>query len=67
MDYGVYGDLIVIYPKPHSIYLSRTITLGLNALRGGPGGSYLGTLGSLEVLGGIKEITIGPGMQGVTS
>ena len=25
MDYGVYGDLIIIYPKPYSIYLRGTI------------------------------------------
>ena len=25
IDYGVYGDLILIYPKPYSIYLRGTI------------------------------------------
>ena len=25
MEYGVYGDFITIYPKPHSIYLRGTI------------------------------------------
>ena len=25
IEYGVYGDLVIIYPKPHSIYLRRTI------------------------------------------
>ena len=25
IEYGVYGDLIIIYPKPYSIYLRRTI------------------------------------------
>ena len=25
--YGVYGDLIIIYPKPNSIYLRGTINL----------------------------------------
>ena len=25
IEYGVYGDLIRIYPKPHSIYLRGTI------------------------------------------
>ena len=26
-EYGVYGDLIIIYPKPYSTYLRGTITL----------------------------------------
>ena len=25
MEYGVYGDLTIIYPKPYSIYLMGTI------------------------------------------
>ena len=25
IEYGVFGDLIVIYPKPYSIYLRATI------------------------------------------
>ena len=25
IEYGVYGDLIVIYPKPYSIYLRGTV------------------------------------------
>ena len=25
IEYGVYGDLIIIYPKPYSIYLRGTI------------------------------------------
>ena len=27
IQYGVYGDLIIIYPKPYSIYLRETICL----------------------------------------
>ena len=27
-EYGVYGDLSFIYPKPDSIYLRRTIVIG---------------------------------------
>ena len=27
IEYGVYGDLIIIYPKPYSIYLRGTIIL----------------------------------------
>ena len=27
IEYGVYGDLIIIYPKPYSIYLWGTIIL----------------------------------------
>ena len=26
IDYGVYGDLITIYPKPYSIYFRGTIS-----------------------------------------
>ena len=35
IEYGVYGDLLIIYPKPYSIYLRGTITLNpeLNPLR----------------------------------
>ena len=29
MEYGVYGDLIIIYPKPYSIYLRGTIRFRL--------------------------------------
>ena len=29
MEYGVYGDLIIIYPKPDSIYLRGTSGLSL--------------------------------------
>ena len=25
IEYGVYGDLIIIYPKPYSIYFRRTV------------------------------------------
>ena len=25
IEYGVYGDLIILYPKPYSIYLRGTI------------------------------------------
>ena len=34
VDYGVYGDLTIIYPKPYSIYLSgaRTVGKGLSDL-----------------------------------
>ena len=28
-SYGVYGDLIVIYPRPYSIYLGGTIGFGV--------------------------------------
>ena len=28
MEYGSYGDLIIIYPKPYSIYLRVTIGVG---------------------------------------
>ena len=28
VKYGVYGDLILIYPKPYSIYLRGTIYYG---------------------------------------
>ena len=28
MEYGVYGDLFIIYPKPYSIYLRGTIYWG---------------------------------------
>ena len=31
----MYGDLIIIYPEPYSIYLRRTIGDGVNLL-GGP-------------------------------
>ena len=27
IEYGVYGDLIIMYPKPYSIYLRGTILL----------------------------------------
>ena len=27
IEHGVYGDLIMIYPKPYSIYLRGSITL----------------------------------------
>ena len=27
IEYGVYGDLIIIYPQPHSIYLRGTVSL----------------------------------------
>ena len=27
IEYGVYGDLVIMYPKPYSIYLRGTITL----------------------------------------
>ena len=27
IEYGVDGDLVIIYPKPYSIYLKGTITL----------------------------------------
>ena len=29
IEYGVYGDLSIIYPKPHFIYLRGTISLFL--------------------------------------
>ena len=29
IEYGVYGDLTIIYPKPHSIHLRGTISLNL--------------------------------------
>ena len=32
MEYAVYGDLFIIYPKPYSIYLRGTIGLGLRGL-----------------------------------
>ena len=35
--YGVYGDLIIIYPKPNSIYLRgrlKVSALGLQFIRG---------------------------------
>ena len=35
MEYGIYGDLIIIYPKPYSIYLRGTIDPEV------PTGSYL--------------------------
>ena len=25
MEYGIYGDLIIVYPKPYSIYIRGTI------------------------------------------
>ena len=31
MEYGVYGDLVIIYPEPYSIYLRGTITLNPEA------------------------------------
>ena len=27
IEYGVYGDLIIMYPKPYSIYIRETIHL----------------------------------------
>ena len=30
IEYGVYGDLIIIYPKPFSIYLRGTTGFGAN-------------------------------------
>ena len=32
MEYGVYGDLIIIYPKQYSIYLRGTIGFGVQGL-----------------------------------
>ena len=34
IEYGVYGDLIIVYPKPYSVYLRGTITAWLSASRG---------------------------------
>ena len=33
IEYGVYGDFIIIYPKPYSIYLRGTIELQSTALQ----------------------------------
>ena len=30
IEYGVYGDHIILYPKPYSIYLRGTISLNRN-------------------------------------
>ena len=35
IEYGVYGDLSIIYPKPYSIYPRGTITFNLLATFGG--------------------------------
>ena len=29
IEYGVYGDLIATYPKPHSMYVRGTTGLGV--------------------------------------
>ena len=34
MECGVYGDLIIVYPKPYCVYLRRTIRLGAQIFRG---------------------------------
>ena len=31
MEYGLYGELIKVYPKPYSIYLRGTIAVGFRA------------------------------------
>ena len=36
MEYGVYGDFIMIYPKPFSIYLSGAINLVAEDIPGLP-------------------------------
>ena len=33
IEYGVYGDVIITYPKPYSIYLRGTIRLELNLMK----------------------------------
>ena len=50
IEYGVYGDLIIIYPKPYSIYLRGTIGvrgsgnwgLGITQLRATSSGPQAG-------------------------
>ena len=56
MEYGVYGDLIVIYPKPYSIYLRGTIirthhTLAMSVQR------------LLLNMGGVSSASSGPDMD----
>ena len=42
MEYGVYGNLIIIYPKPSSIYLRGTIRVFFRGLGIGPGDGFWG-------------------------
>ena len=39
LEYGVYGDLIIIYPKPYSIYLRGAIAVeeSYGGVHAGPG------------------------------
>ena len=50
IEYGVYGDLIEIYPKPCSIYLRGTIPLK-------PSGLYFVPLGLFWVFGPEAQVT----------
>ena len=56
IEYGVYGDLIIIYPKPYSIDLRGTITPGPTSETLYPGGPSLGLI--LDV-GGVDGNTAG--------
>ena len=49
MEYGVYGDLIMLYPKPYSIYLRGTI--GCRAIL-----SSVKCLGPLRICGFVGPV-----------
>ena len=44
IEYGVYGDLIIIYPKPYSIYLRGTIGFSVLGFLDSQGASFASRL-----------------------